>query len=969
MDPEQAKQFLGISGSSTGTAQSAPTNAPMTAAALASTAMPTPQSQLAGSLEKMEQQFMSENTQPGVPLDIETGISPWERLTLSFRRERDNQVAKLQEKYGKESVRSSSDGGLIVRVMDPETNKPKDLLVDEKNMSAKDFIDILGVAPEIAGGIYAMRKGQVAPWMKDLKGLRGVVRDSTTMALGAESAGMAKDLPVNVLDRGELDFEKTAKERAKLAALDFGIGMAAIPVGNFMKLMQNPLAGSRGRVQFDAIEAQQYFKTKYGVDVPLSIGESTGSPFASRTEVFLEKMPGASTPFSELKGKQETALRKLQSLMMGTIPESDEAVGQRLIEELQKKMVPLEKGVESARGDLAKTAAGEVETILSGLTTPERQLYKSTVGQEIRTAVTAKRDVAKTEADTLYDAVRAIPGGTGKTFDSAELSTQARKILASVPRRGNVPMKDFAPPDVVNRLQTLVGLKGEQLSLSELQQMRRDTIEAIGTSEGVPGRGAHYLGQIADAITETIEKEVAKMPGGQLKTALDAANKHYREKVVPFNRTGITEMFKKADEAGHLSDSQIVSRIFGGERASENFKLMKETLGDTSPEFVKLKRAIADNIVESSRLPGDEIIDAASFMRTLNTLRVNNREIADEVFGNKINRLFQEAKFLDFAKGRRPLIGTAEAEVPKHANISADDLKNLLADKSPTAGKLLDLMKSESARTDAYKVKMLREIGEGKLSGELNPEEFVNRFFEGATSSQLGKVMGMIKDNPELTSDLRTKVIERLFRDAARKATPQDISQLMAGDPTRIVSGTSVFKQIENPAFRRKMESVLGKEVYGDLEQYIKLEAATEAKETSFKAAGGIAAGMQVANLVRKGPLQYLSGATKDFVVANLLTRQPLRGWLTSVPSSEPGAVYMLLTSAPFLQAVTKEFGEGTAAETFINALKQSVDRWTTEQPKENSSTRPDEIDVVAERYKQFLHSKRPSAMEPAPPK
>lgn len=993
MDQEQAKKFLGISSPDAGTNAPAATT-PLTTAAIAEASSLNPTAQLNAALGEMErrsnEQFQAENAESGVPLDTESGASSWERLMLSFRRGRENEVGRLQSQYGKDNVRLSSDGGLIVRVVDSDTGKPKDVLVDEQGMSAKDFIDVLGVAPEIAGGIYAMKKGQVAPWMKNFKGIRGVVRDSATSAVGAEAAGLAKDLPINLIDRGELDLGKTASERGKMAAVDLGVGMAVFPVAKFMRLMRNPLAPGRGRVQLDAIDAQNYFKDKYGVEVPLTIGESTGSPFASRTEVFLEKMPGASTPFSKLKGEQETALRKLQSMMMGTVPETDEAVGAKLIAELQKKMAPLEEGVASARAGLAQSAKEQIEAMVSGLTVPERQLYKTQVGKEIRAGVVARRDAVKAEADKLYGAAKSLPGGTGKEFSGEGLQADLKRILDNLPaaesttqvptgilgptgkpilrtETGKEILKEFVPPNILTRLRSIVGLEDAKFSLSDLQQMRREVYDDIAKGEGVPGIGTHYLADIGKSLTKAIDDGVSALPSGELKTALQAANTHYKEKVIPFNRLGITEMFRNADEAGHLADDQIVSRIFGGERAVENFRLMKETLGDKSPEFLKLKRSIADNIIESSRLPGDEIIDAGSFMKTLNTLRVNHREIADEVFGDKINRLFQEAKFLDFAKGRTPLIGVHEAEIPKHTNISADDLKNLLAEKSPTAGKLLELVKAESARTDAYKIKMLREIGEGKLSGELNPEEFVNRFFEGATSSQLGKVMGMIKDNPELTSNLRTKVIERLFRDAARKATPQDISQLMAGDPTRIVSGTSVFKQIESPAFRRKMESVLGKEVYNDLEQYIKLEAATEAKETSFKSAGGIAAGMQVASLVRKGPLQYLTGATKDFVVANLLTRQPLRGWLTSVPATEPGAIYMLLSNPTFLQAVTEEFGEGTSAETFVNALKQSVDRWTTEDANRKTPQAPAAQDESREKMRKFLQSGQ-SSLTPVPP-
>lgn len=990
MDEAQAKQFLGISGSGTAPA---PTNSttPQTDIALQSAISPNPTA-VAGRegtafLKRQADEFQAANAEPGVPFDAQAGASSWDRMMLSFRRDRQNEVAHLQSKYGKDNVRLSSDGGLIVRVADSETGKPKDLLVDEQNMSAKDFIDVIGTVPEIAAGIYAMRKGQAAPWMKNMSGFKGVVRDATTSAVGAEGAGFVKDVGANLIDRGTLDIGKTAGERGKMAAVDLGVGVASFPIARFMKLMENPLAPSRGRVQFEAIEAQNYFKEKYGVEVPLSIGESTGSPFASRTEVFLEKMPGASTPFSELKGKQETALRKLQSLMMGTVPESDEVVGNKLIAALQDKMAPLETGVESARAGVATSAGSQIEKTLAGLTMPERQLYKTQVGKEVRAGVVAKRDAVKTEADRLYEAARALPGGTGKEFSGQGLQADFKRILDNLPApesttqvptgllgptgqpilrssTGKELLKEFVPPNILSRLRSVTELKGAKFSLSDLQQMRREVYDDIAKGEGVPGIGTHYLADIGKSLTKAIDDGVTALPTGELKTALQAANTHYKEKVIPFNRLGITELFRNADEAGHLADDQIISRVLGGDRAAENFKLMKETLGDASPEFVKLKRAVADNLIESSRLPGDEMIDAQSLIRKLSKFRTEHREIADDVFGKDINAFFKEARMLDFTQGNKDafVTGGPSSQGDLATRVSADELRQLLSGKSPTVAKLQELVNAEAARNAAYKTKILKEVQTGKLSGDLNPEEFVNRFVDLSTSSDVSKVMAMIKDNPELTGDIRAKIIEKLFRDAARKATPQDISKLMGGDPTRIVSGTAVFKEIEKPSVRKKMESILGKETWEDLQHYIKLEATTEAKETSFKSAGGIAAGMQVANLVRNGPLQYLSGATKDFVVANLLTRQPLRGWLTSVPSKEPGMVYMLLSNPSFLQAVTKEFGEGTGAEMFVNAVKQSVDRWTAEEVDRTSGRQAEAKQASErERMKTFLQSGQPS--------
>lgn len=1017
MDEQAAKDFLlaDVPGS-TLTNTPAPTNltqtAPLTSRVVEQArvaAAPILTSAIARA-DQEKQQFIQRNTQDGVPLDVDSGASGWERFVLGFRREQENQIAFLNKKYP-DTVRLSDDGGLIVRVVDSKTQKPKDILVDERNMSAMDFIDLAGAVPEIAGGIIALRKGQTSKSLEGLKGGAGVARDILTTALGAETAGAAKDVAVGLIDKGSADLGQIAKDRTGMAVLDVAIGGISFPVAKFFSMMQNPLAGARKQVQFDAIGAQKYFKDKYGVDVPLSIGESTGSPLVSRTEAFMEKLPGGGTPFTALKDKQESALRKLQSTMMGQVPEPDEVVGQRLFDALKTKIAPLDEAVTGAKASLQKTGAAEIEGMVSGATMPERQLYKSVTGKEIRQAVVAKRDAVKAESDRLYSIVKEAPGGEGKMFSADGLQQDFAAILKKLPspqstateaspilgpkgetllrtETGEKLLREFVPPNVLTRLQSVAGLKDAKFSLSDLQQMRREVYDDIAKGEGVPGLGTHYLADIGKSLTKAIddgiealpttkelpplpskkdklvtiqrkdgsiyyagqgakswgpnsptihrevegswstgflnegEKIIGDAPAVDLKEALKAANEHYKKEVIPFNRTGITEMFRAADEAGGLADSQIVSRLFGGDRAIENFKLLRETLGNKSPDFVKAKRAIADNLLEKSRLPGEEIFDANSLITNLAEFQRKYREISDDVFGKDLSRMFRTAK----------AISAGGDDILSGKTISADDLKSLMADKTPTAAKLSDLVRAEQARTEAFKTRTLKDAAQGKIGQDFKASEFVNRFVETSDPKDVAKVLGLIKDRPALLEDVRAKTIERLFRDASRRATAGDISQLMSGDPTRIMSGTSLFKQIEDKTVRQKIETVLGPEIWQDLQEYIKLEAAGEAKEASFAAAGGLAAGMQIANLTRRGPLQYLTESTKNWVVANVLTRQPLRSWLTSVPSSEPGMASMLLSSPPFIEAVVEEFGEGTGAEAFIRQIKGSIDRWVTGQ-------------------------------------
>lgn len=952
-----------------------------------------------------KEQYISQTKEPGVSLDIETGVSPWEKFVMGFQREKATQISYLQNKYGEENVRQDAQGGLIVRVLDTDTGKPKDLKVDEFNMSAKDLLELAGSVPEVAAGVVATLKGRQLPKVGALRGVMGLQRDIAATAAGAEGVGGLKDLLANITVKGPSgaeDVPQIAKERAAMAAGDVAVGEVTMGLGRALNFMKAPLAGSRGPVQFDALAAQKYFREKYGINVPLSIGESTGSPLFSRTEAFMEKLPGGGTPFKELKGQQEEALRQLQNIMMGheppgaadyneyqrlvksikgkTLnearaisqqiediknkyggkpppaprPTTDESVGKKLIDDLMQKIAPVETGIEGAAKTLGKVGTKQIENIIASATGPERQIFQSEAGKEIRDAVVAKRDAAKAEADRLFEEVRSAPGGSGKVFDGTGLKLSFRGILKSLPSaetttqvptgvlgptgapimrtvQGKELMKEFVPPNIVSRLRSVIDLKNPKFSLQDLQQMRREVYDDIAKGEGVPGLGTHYLNDIGKAITSAIDNGIAGLPEGDLRAALDAANKHYKEQVIPFNRIGLTELFREADEPGRIADSEVVSRLFSSGKGSERYAMMKETLGAGSPAFDKLKRAMADRILADSRIAGDTLIDPKKLVQNLTALRTDTPEIAADMFGGKINEMFRQAKFLEYARG---------------AKIDAGELQSLLKDKSPTASAFKALIDSEAQRDELYKNQILRDVANGSLPNKpINPTEFTNRFLDSAKPDDVKQVMYMIRGNPGLVEDIRSKTVEKMFRDASRSATPGDINKLMAGDPTRIVTGTSVFKQMESPDVRKKVESILGPDVFRDLSQYISLEAAGEAKETAFKAAGGLAAGMQIANLTRRGPLRYLYEAGKDWVVASLLTREPLRAWLSRVPTSmDPGAVSLLISSPPFLEAVAKDF-PGVKGAAFVTALKNSVDHWTKEQSK-LPKQQPDSEDV-----------------------
>lgn len=861
--------------------------------------------------QRQKNEFLRQNTQGTTPLDTEQGLSGWERLMYEIRGSQEAEIEALQTKYGKEAVRLSTTGVPIVRVMDAATGKPKDILVDEDKITARDFAAVAGAMPEIAGAVGGFILGRKLPFgMGKMGGLRGLARDVAAETAGAAATGLAEDVAVEAVDpSGRVDLGRSATERGKQAAVDAAFNTAGVGAMRFFKWAQNPF-GSPKKLQFDALQAREYLKKKYGVDVPLTTAEASGNPYLAAQESFLAQQPTGKR-VRAIKEKQNERILELQEKMIG-VSADEETIGREAISTIQGSVEPTKQAERAARAGVQRTGEGQVAIdvgMATGSGAPAKRVDQ--LGKDIRTKVVALRDEAKTEADRLYGVVNALPGGTGKHFPADDLATDAQAVLAKLPTKGTVPMEEFAPPDVINRLKQLAGMKGQKLSLSELQQMRRDTYEAIPRTEGVPGRGAHYLSEIGEMLTKAIDDGASKMPTTKLKDALTAANKHYREKVGPFNRVGISDLFRKSDEGGFVFDPDVVQRV-----ATDpgRFQILKETLGETSADFSQVKRFIADDILRRSSVDGTTL-DAKSLFSNLKHFHDKHPSIADDVFGTRLQELMRHAKDLDVGQVQR---------------IGYDELQTILSSKGPMRAKLGALYKAQKDKDELFKNNILKAVASDDLNvSSIQPGEFVTRFLDSASDAEVKQVLGHISSNPALLDQIRSKTVERLFAKSSRPMRPEHVSQVLGGKAAEGSTATGLAEQLTDP----KIRAILGPELTKDVGEFAKLSAAPEWVQSEFGRTGMFSVGNAVGQLIRKGPLKYVTHtAYKDAIVSWLITNPVFRSWARNIPANDPGAWQVVLTSAPFMQLVMEEFGEGTGADRAVASIKSSVDRWFMER-------------------------------------
>ena len=841
-----------------------------------------------------------------MPLDVQEGVSAWDRLVLSTRNAKQDQLRYLRNKYGEDKVRESDTGEWIVRVDDATTGKPRDIKADPRTLDLGDFAAIIGDVPEMAGYVLAEKGAAALPLLSKMKGVFGVGRDIVAGAGGAATAGALKDVAVRV-GEAPIDLPEIARRRGEQVKFDVLTGGVTVPIQRFMQWTKSPFGGSRTEAQINAIQAQRYFRDTYGVDIPLTIGELTGNPDIIRREKFTGKILGGSKTYQQFKQEQTAAMDKLQRIMQGSDAADDAKLGQEILDALRRKIDPELEGVARGTTALEKAAQDRIMALVERRTLPAADLTRTQVGDVIRTRLTDLRDTAKAEADRLYGVFRSITGdlpnipGSGLGNAAAAIKKDAASSFQpAVTGLTQEPSRAFVPEaSVMRRLDELISNKSGLYRFSDLQKMRAEVYDDLAKSEAVPGMGAHYLSRIANALTDAMEKGVVGMKDPRAKTALEAANKYYREQVVPFSKKGINELFRNEFEAGHIGPAELTSRLLEGSPGArtDRYNMLKQFLGAGSVEFRAVKRSIADDILINATEPGGETLDARKFLKSFSDFNRNNKEIARDIFGSKAVNLIEEAKFMIRAR--------------EGAKFPAEEVRKLLMSPSPTRAQLTALLRAEAAKDKLVSSQLLKAVADQSTAGlSITPEDVVNRFINKPERNlgEVSQILGLLSDRPALVEDIRTKYMEAIFKSANDE-------------------GRTFAQALQKAGGDRKARAVLGNRLFEDLQRYGMLKEAQEFPRTIAEQAGAMAGGSLMDKLLVH-PLKTARRGVREFVTAKILTSDQLRALASRINPSEPGALQLLLTSAPFVESVVRNFGPGKEAENFMQSVKSSTDDW-----------------------------------------
>lgn len=938
-----------------GTPAPAPTNAPsilpLASNALSSVNAPPQSVTLSSDLSFQERHGRKDEAGNLIPIDTTEGMPDSNYWRIAVQRGPEAQVELLQKLYPGSKSRILDSGDVTMEVVDGKTGKPKDVVLNPSGIDAHDLIDLAVQAPEIAASVATAiaTRGRGA-----LKTIAQMIASS--VAGGATGAG--KDVIARKLEGLAVRPGEIARERGTQTALDFALqGAGAVASKAFRAFSPFAKDVKPGSIEFDAQQGREFLKRQFGEDYAALPGEITGSPALKAIEAVEAAQPGSRTILGQLKERGNEVIRRIQQRALGQVlPE--EQIGAEAIGALQRStVVPLEEALATVRETALAKGQRRVVAMIDdaiGQSSATGRVTPTQAGKVMSTAFDEKLAAANAKVDAAYEAVRKLPGGTGDVLSGTPAANAAAEIRKELPTvkttksvvqydqyggtlEGAVPTSEVltsgVPDGLMKALSDLESLKGGKVSLQTLTNMKKAAYDAIAQFKTAHGDVKdRWFSKIANAYETGISEGIDAAGTPELKAALTTAKDTYKKELVPFERPGVKELAKDEFDPGNLSPSQIVTRLFDGDKAIQNFQMLKEVMGADNPAFRSVKRAWMDTKLADVTDPVMGTINPAKLLATLKDLGVNQPELAQEMFGSQHKSILQHLTALDAIK-RLP------------AQLDGNEVRALLALKNPTTRDLENVLVMQRNRDTAYVNTILRDIADGlPMQSKLKPTEFVKRLRSANTPmAEVEQILGQLP--PDVRDQIAAAEMYRLL-DAASITTAGTASKAMRGEaldlsPSALASeigrkGTDQRARIEL-LLKTDKPPQIGPSVAGApseptrlevLENLVKVLAPREVKDKVFSGAGGIGGSMIVQKLFRE-PLQYATSYTKKALLALLYTKDSTRAFLSNrVFDSETTAVIAntLIASEPLVRRMVETFGD-ESAQAMIQDAKQSIDR------------------------------------------
>ncbi len=877
--------------------------------------------------ERVEAQFEALEAE-GV--DVETGGPAGVRAELSLTPP-ERKRAFLVQAFGEGNFRDTP-SGVVVKINDPDTGDPREILLDERGLTFRDFADAAEAVPVIAGAIGGTLAAIVVFPELVAGGVLSLLALAVISGVSGQLGGATTDV-IQALKTGGIDMqllESIAKRRGINAAIDTTLdfltagtfrlvkGGGQIALGPFSKrLAEQP--------QKEIGEAAE----RLGVD--LTPGQATGSPTVLQAEAVGAKIPGAREVFERLDKRQKEQLRGVQEELTTGAPTSAET-GEAISRELTGQRAQREAGVEELRREAGQRTLDDIDRLSKSLAT--RSLSTSESGELTRRALQRERTRFRAKQTLLEDHAEALVDELPETVRAfatpLNTKTAARELINEFPKQKIVEkvdtglldatgkpivreetktkaIKEFFPPEAKKFLFAANKLSNN-ISVNELRKVRGVISRAIQQGESLPGLSTGMLKKLAGALTRDIKAGAANAPTPEIKKAILDELAHFRVESAKFRNRAVARAFREEGQPGFTESQEILPGLLLKNKFEDAARVIK-VLGPDSIAVKAAQRSTFDEILQASKntLFGEGAFDPKLLARQLDKLRPQTKLL---LFGTK--QAADEADTLTRALAAR--FNIIDLSVLEGASGSEAILPLLRR----AAQQELDLRRD-------FDNDVIKPILRGEVdTSTMNPEDFVRFALRTGSQQDLDRLFKLLPQEQADAFRKRT-VIHLLERSARRGGDPADKITSVLDETTPV--GDKLLEVIikdfgqDTRESLSRLRTVLGDDTFQIIKDLGTVQAARARGQTAAKAAGGLVGGSIIANFLSL-EISNASRLVKFKIVAEILRLKPVRVWLTrgaKLPDRTARSQTFQLVLPQITEAVTNELGEESEAAQEIN--------------------------------------------------
>lgn len=886
-----------------------------------------------------EESFRQQEQKPGVPLQMHTAgdelwnANPWVRFQTARRQTADDQLAYLKSKFPKGEVRKAEKSDdFIIRMDDPATGKPKDVLLNERDMTIGDLGAVASQAPEIAVSLLVSALGGTAgastkipelirPFTEGLGrlvgGAAGFKLGQAGQQLETELSDQGRAKPIDILTQKT----KEVPEQMIADAMAAGVFKGFSTLNRLRKggpgMFQTP-------VEKEGLPAAERLAAKTKTPkLSYSAGEGSGMPLLDYLEAYAGSKPQSAAVRDEFKSAQKKEVQAIYDAITSKAG-TDEQAGQGLLDFIEKNQGIKQQALEKLRGTMSERES-QALTAQLGKTAPVQIPFKaSAAGQQFRTQVQQAYQATKQNVRKAYSDAYSMPTASDPDVPTKTISDAIDSVLASFPER--------------QKVQWLADYKGTlkpQERYKDIVDRRSELWDRIETSPADRDTKDYVYGQISKAMTDTLDDSLQNIKDIRFAAAIRKANDAFKKQELPFYQEGMHDILRKAGQRGSPENLELLNRF---NQNTDLYRRLRDVVGPTSPALETIKSSVIDGLLtKSGREAIDpKNIDASTFAKNFEAFAANpkTREMFRDIFGRQADAIRAQAKALAGVQG----------------SISKEEVERFLASGSAPGRSKLSLLAIKNAQDQVDRVEGQRLL---KAPTEfVNPEQVANRFLRFYTDSEIKGLQTRLQNEaPGILDQLTDKVTEQILGKAG--AAEQ-------------VTSASLRHVLTDPEMASKYKQLLGPR-YDDLMDLSKALGPRDRAREIGKATGLLIKGETIGELARtfemggskrRPPLparvlEIVPGWLGWKIMTKAITTGAFRDWASrGYPPGWGKSIQAGLITEPFLMDIAASSGSPEIVKNVAMGLRQWSNR--VSQPGQKPDENPKIQDV--EELRKFLN-------------